>query len=194
MKAHDVFAPGTPVHVELYSDKQHFSVRTSGLGNIGIDGVCFGHMVAAMSPVGDHVNWGNVLWHELGHVFAIQKSRAHVPRWFTEGLSEYETMIRRPEWRRQLDGDLYVALEQNRIPSSVDMNRAFSHSTGADIEIAYYAASHMVAFAGERYGFDRITSALEAWGEGKRTPEVLKKAFGVTPAEFDARYRDWEKV
>ena len=194
MKTHYMFAPETPVSIELYREKQHFAVRTSGLGNIGIDGVCFGRMVAAMSPEGDHVNWGNVLWHELGHVFAIQKSKSHVPRWFTEGLSEYETMIRRPEWRRQLDGELYVALEQNRIPSAVDMNRAFSHATGDDIEIAYYAASQMVAFAGEQFGFDRITAALTAWGEGKRTPQVLETAFGLTPAEFDARYRAWEKT
>jgi tetratricopeptide (TPR) repeat protein len=194
MKTHYMFAPETPVSIELYREKQHFAVRTSGLGNIGIDGVCFGRMVAAMSPEGDHVNWGNVLWHELGHVFAIQKSKSHVPRWFTEGLSEYETMIRRPEWRRELDGELYVALSQNRIPSAVDMNRAFSHSTGEDIEIAYYAASQMIAFAGEQFGFDRITVALTSWGEGKRTPEVLKTAFGLTPAEFDSRYRAWEKT
>ena len=31
------------------------------------------------------------LWHELGHVFPIQMSKNHVPRWFTEGLTEYET-------------------------------------------------------------------------------------------------------
>jgi tetratricopeptide (TPR) repeat protein len=194
MKVHYMFAPETPVSVELYREKQHFAVRTSGLGNIGIDGVCFGRMVAAMSPQGNRVNWGNVLWHELGHVFAIQKSKSHVPRWFTEGLSEYETMIRRPEWRRELDGDLYVALEQDRIPSAVDMNRAFSHATGEDIEIAYYAASHMVEFVGEQYGFDAITRALALWGEGKRTPAVLKEAFGLAPSDFDAHYRAWEKA
>ncbi len=193
MKIHYSFAPETPVSVELYREKQHFAVRTSGLGNIGIDGVCFGKMVAAMSPEGNHVNWGNVLWHELGHVFAIQKSRSHVPRWFTEGLSEYETLVQRPEWRRELDGELYVALAQNRVPSAVDMNRAFSHSTGADIEIAYYAASQMVAFVGDQYGYDGITRALTLWGEGKRTPEVLQGAFGLGPAAFDARYRAWEK-
>ena len=96
MKVHYMFAPTVPVHVEMYESRDHFSVRTSGLPNIGIQGVCFGHVVAAMSPASEPFNWGNVLWHELGHVFAIQLSKNHVPRWFTEGLSEYETMIRRP--------------------------------------------------------------------------------------------------
>jgi tetratricopeptide (TPR) repeat protein len=83
------FVPTTPVFIELYSNKQHFSVRTSGLPNVGIQGVCFGKTLAAMSPRAEPFNWGNVLWHELAHVFAIQLSKSRVPRWFTEGLSEY---------------------------------------------------------------------------------------------------------
>jgi tetratricopeptide (TPR) repeat protein len=72
------------------------------------------------------------------------------------------------------------------------MNRAFSHSTGQDVEIAYYAASQMVAFTAEQWGFGAITRALELWGQGKRTPEVIREAFGVTADQYDARYRTWE--
>ena len=192
MKVHYMFAPTVPVHVEMYENRQHFSVRTSGLPNIGIQGVCFGHVVAAMSPASEPFNWGNVLWHELGHVFAIQLSKNHVPRWFTEGLSEYETMIRRPEWRRSLDPQLYSALKKNQLPGAVDMNRVFTHEGDLDVTVAYYAASQMVAFTAEQFGFAKITRALQLWGDGKRTPEVLKEAFGVSPQEYDARYRTWQ--
>jgi Tfp pilus assembly protein PilF len=192
MKVHYMFAPSVPVHVEMYASRDHFSVRTSGLPNIGIQGVCFGHVVAAMSPASEPFNWGNVLWHELGHVFAIQISRNHVPRWFTEGLSEYETMIRRPEWRRSLDSELYSALKKNRLPGASDMNRVFTHAEDdLDVTVAYYAASQMVAFTAEQFGFAKITRALELWGEGKRTPEVLHAAFGLSPQEYDARFRSW---
>ena len=75
------------VHRALRRPNENFSVRTSGLPNIGIQGVCFGKTLAAMSPRAEPFNWGNVLWHELGHVFAIQLSKSHVPRWFTEGLA-----------------------------------------------------------------------------------------------------------
>jgi Flp pilus assembly protein TadD len=37
-----------------------------------------------------------------------------------------------------------------------------------------------------------IVRALALWGEGKRTPEVLRGAFGVAPEEYDARYRAWQ--
>ncbi len=181
-----------PVAVELYDSRKQFSVRTSGLPSVGIDGVCFGHVVAAMSPQGDPVNWGNVLWHELSHVFAIQLSKYHVPRWFTEGLSEYETMIRRPEWQRELDPDLYLALKKNRLPGALDMNRAFTHAdSDVDVNVAYYAASQMLAFTADQFGFSRITRALALWGEGKRTSDVIREAFGILPADYDARFRAW---
>jgi tetratricopeptide (TPR) repeat protein len=192
MKIHYMFAPTTPVAIELYRQRQHFSVRTSGLPNIGIEGVCFGHVVAAMSPNSDSFNWGNVLWHELAHVFAIQLSKNHVPRWFTEGLSEYETMIRRPEWQRELDPELYQALKRGLLPGVLDMNRAFTHAEGdLDVTVAYYAASQMVAFTAEEFGFPRITRALELWGEGRRTGEVIRDAFAMSPDEYDARFRAW---
>lgn len=192
MKLHYMFAPQVPVHVEMYESRDHFSVRTSGLPNIGIQGVCFGHVVAAMSPASEPFNWGNVLWHELGHVFAIQLSKNHVPRWFTEGLSEYETMVRRPEWQRELDPELYAALKAGQLPAAVDMNRAFTHAdNGLDVTVAYFAASQLVAFTAEQFGWAKITQALELWGQGKRTPQVIEGAFGVTPAQYDARFRAW---
>jgi cellulose synthase operon protein C len=192
MKMHYMFAPQAPVAIEMYLDREHFSVRTSGLPNVGIEGVCFGHVVAAMSPKSEPFNWGNVLWHELGHVFAIQLSKYHVPRWFTEGLSEYETMIRRPEWQRELDPEFYMALKKDRLPGALGMNTAFTHAAGElDVTVAYYAASQMVAFTADQFGFPKITRALELWGQGKTTAQVIPEAFGLTPAEYDARFRAW---
>lgn len=193
MKTRYDFVPTTPVQVELYSSREQFSVRTSGLPNIGIEGVCFGQVVAAMSPRSEPFNWGNVLWHELGHVFAIQLSKNHVPRWFTEGLSEYETIVRRPEWKRELDPQLYLAIVSRRLPGSSDMNRAFTHAdSGEDMTVAYYAASQMLVFTAEQFGMPKIVKALKLWGEGARTPNVIERAFGVSATEYDARYRAWE--
>jgi tetratricopeptide (TPR) repeat protein len=193
MKARYNFVPTTPVQIELYSTREQFAVRTSGLPNIGIEGVCFGRVVAAMTPKSEPFNWGNVVWHELGHVFAIQLSKNHVPRWFTEGLSEYETIARRPEWRRELDPDLYMALTENRVPSAVDMNHAFTHASDTyDIGGAYYASSQIVVFTVEQFGMPKVVEALKLWGQGVRTPEVIQRAFGLSASDYDAKYRAWE--
>lgn len=193
MKARYGFVPTTPIQVELYGARQWFGVRTSGLPNIGIQGVCFGRVIASMSPGSEPFNWGNVLWHELGHVFAIQLSKNHVPRWFTEGLSEYETIARRPEWQRELDPELYKALKKNKLPGAADMNRAFTHVDDPnDVTVAYYAASQMLVFTAERYGFPKIVDALKLWGQAVRTPDVIQRAFGVSADEYDKAYRAWQ--
>ena len=193
MKSRYGFVPKTPVQVEMYANREQFSVRTSGLPNIGIQGVCFGGMIAAISPQAEPFNWGNVVWHELGHVFAIQLSKNHVPRWFTEGLSEYETIARRPEWARELDPELYQAITNNKLPGAVDMNRAFTHANDAsDVTTAYYAASQMLIWTVERFGMKGVVKALELWGAGKKTPEVIQQAFGVSPADYDKGYREWQ--
>ena len=195
MKNRYGYAPTTPIAVELYDSRQHFSVRTSGLPNIGIQGVCFGRVLAAMSPESEPFNWGNVIWHELGHIFAIQMSKNHVPRWFTEGLSEYETIVVRPEWGRELDPELYLALAGNKLPAVIDMNQAFTHAgSGLDVSVAYYASSQLIVYITEKFGMKSIGKALTYWGEGVTTSGVIVKAFGVTPPELDSGFRAWLKL
>jgi len=188
------FTPKMPVSIELYADTEHFSVRTSGLPNVGIQGVCFGQTLAALSPAAAPFNWGNVIWHELGHVFAIQMSKNHVPRWYTEGLSEYETIVRRPEWQREEDPALFTALKDGRIPSVDGFNRAFTHVDSAeDVTMAYFAASQIIVFMAEKFGFPKVVSMMPKWGAGKRTPEVVKESLGITSDELDRQYRAWLK-
>jgi tetratricopeptide (TPR) repeat protein len=182
------FTPTTPIFIELYASKENFSVRTSGLPRVGIEGVCFGKTLAAMSPKAAPFNWGNVLWHELAHVFAIQLSKSHVPRWFTEGLSEYETIVRRPEWQREDDPSLYVALEGKRIPPIDKFNQAFTHADDpSDVMTAYYAASQIQVYLAQAFGMPKITQMLRLWGEGKRTEDVIQQALGISPQELDRR-------
>lgn len=188
------YVPKGPLSIELYENAEHFSVRTIGLPNVGIQGVCFGKTLAAMSPRAQAFNWGNVLWHELAHVFAIHLSNYRVPRWFTEGLSEYETIIRRPEWQREEDPALYLALVKDRLPPIEQLNRAFTRAeNGRDITTAYYAASQVQLWLIETYGLSKSVEMLKLWGQGLRTPLVLERALGITPKELDSRFRKWLK-
>ncbi|WP_437769414.1 tetratricopeptide repeat protein [Sorangium sp. So ce281] len=188
------FTPKVPVSIELYASTENFSVRTSGLPNVGIQGVCFGQTLAALSPAAGEFNWGNVLWHELGHVFAIQMSKNHVPRWFTEGLSEYETIVRRPEWHREEDPALFAALKGGRIPAVDGFNRAFTHVDNIeDVTMAYFAASQIVVFMAGEFGFPKVVSMLPRWAAGKRTQEVVKESLGIGAEELDRRFRAWLK-
>ncbi len=184
------FTPEGPIAVELYADAEHFSVRTAGLPEIGVQGVCFGRVVTALSPRGGPFNWAQIVWHELAHVFALQRSRSRVPRWFTEGLSEWEAFHAHPEWAREDDPSLYRALVGGGLPRVADFNAAFTHARHADDMLtAYYAASQLVAFMIERYGFEHVAEMLPLWGEGVRTPEVIARALGVSAEVVDEGFR-----
>ncbi len=188
------FKPKTPLVIELYADPTDYSVRTVGLPNLGALGVCFGQVITAMSPSGGDLNWGMVMWHELAHVFAIQLSNSRVPRWFTEGLSEYETLIARPEWRRENDSDLAGAVANGTLPSVAALNYEFMQPDANAVVVAYYLSAVTIEYIVQTYGFDKIVEALKLFGQGKETPEVIEKISGGTVAAFDAAFRAYLDV
>ena len=184
------FTPATPVGVELYAERENFGIRTGGLPETAIQGVCFGRTLAAMSPKNESFNLGMTLWHELSHVFHIQLSKSHVPRWFTEGLAEYETIIARPEWAREQDPDLYQALRAGRLPAVANMTRAFTRAEELnDVATAYYASSQILVMWAGKYGMPKLDEMLRQWGAGRRTPDVLQGVLGKAPDALDREFR-----
>jgi cellulose synthase operon protein C len=186
---HYGFTPKTPIGVELYASRTHFAIRTSGLPETAIQGVCFGHTLASMSPQSESFNLGMTLWHELSHVFHIQLSRSRVPRWFTEGLAEYETASARPEWTREHDPELYELRRAGRLPSVAGLNRAFTRAEQlSDVATAYFASSRLVTLLAEKHGMPAMAAMLRLWAQGKTTTEVFQGALGITPEEQDRRF------
>jgi cellulose synthase operon protein C len=185
------FEPEGPIIIELFRNPQDYSVRTIGLPNLGALGVCFGRVITAVSPTGGDLNWAMVLWHELSHVFAIQMSDSRVPRWYTEGLSEYETIRARPEWRRANDGDVYAALEGGTLPSVVDLNHGFMNPDRRQVVVSYHLSAIVIEYLATHYGFDKVVHGLELFGEGLETPEVLARIAGTSVDALDEQFRGY---
>ena len=140
-----------PITLELYSDPKHYAVRTVGLPGLEAIGVTFGPVITAMSPSIGKFNWGMVVWHELAHVYAITASKSRVPRWFTEGLSEYETQAQNPRWTRRTSAELAGALQRGELASVAELNQAFVAARDlTHMVIAYHEASAAVSYFVER--------------------------------------------
>ncbi|HWM85259.1 MAG TPA: tetratricopeptide repeat protein [Kofleriaceae bacterium] len=188
------FQPKTPVVIELFQNADHYSVRTIGLPNLGALGICFGQVITAMSPSVGDINWAMVLWHELSHVFAIQLSNSRVPRWFTEGLSEYETVLARPEWRRENDADVYAAMADGVLPSIGELNYGFMKPNMQEVMVAYHLSSLAIEYLARTYGFGKIVAALKLYGQGLETPAVLERVTAKRLADLDADFRKYLEV
>jgi tetratricopeptide (TPR) repeat protein len=184
------FTPEGPITIEMYADPQQYAIRTVGLPSLGALGVCFGKVITAMEPGSGKFSWSMVLSHELAHVFAIQLSKSRVPRWFTEGLSEWETAQAQPHWRRAGDADLAAALQAGQLRGLAELNLSFTRARSMDEMVAAYYHSYVaVDFLARRFGFPKLLEMLRLWGQGKQTPEVLQKATGIPLAQIDAELR-----
>lgn len=180
--------PATPVSVEVFADPQVFGVRSVGLPFTGQHGICFGHVVTARSPNTGDFNWRNVIEHEMSHVFSLNVSNYRVPRWFTEGLAEYDTMLSRPEWRREEELALVRALQGDGLVGTLELSNAFVSSDIEQILAAYYQASLLVEFIGTSWSYDHLVRMLHGWADGDSTEQVIANVLEIDVEELDRRF------
>lgn len=184
------FTPTPPIGIEIYESHDQFAVRTSGLPDTAIAGVCFGRKLATVSPIGAPGNLGMTLWHELAHVFHIGLSENRVPRWLTEGLAEWETAQRGVGWSREMDLELYRALRERELPGLGSMSRAFTHARRmSDVANAYYASGQLAEWIVETRGEKMARDLLTEFGKKKLPPDVVPPLLGAPFAELDDQFR-----
>ena len=120
------FKPTGPILVEMFPKHDDFAVRTIGLpGFIGALGACFGRVVTLDSPRArppGTFSWAATLWHEMAHVITLQMSNNRVPRWLSEGISQFEERRARPEWGRETEVPFAQALEAGKLLKLRDLN------------------------------------------------------------------------
>lgn len=183
------FTPEGPLTIELYANPDHYAVRTVGLPGLEALGVTFGKVVTGISPLGGRFNWGLMLWHEVAHIFSIQMSRARVPRWFTEGLSEYETARVDPTWTRRTHAELYHALAAGTLLPVGELNGGFLRARDVShMVVAYHQAAEEVMFLVRRWGFGVVPRALRMFADGKETSEVIPAITGLDLKAYDAAF------
>ncbi|MCH2107866.1 MAG: hypothetical protein MK135_00930 [Polyangiaceae bacterium] len=186
------YRPIAPVQIEIYSNRDEFAVRTSGLPRTPIQGVCFGRKLATISPEGSRGNLGMTLWHEMAHVFHIGKSESRVPRWLTEGAAEWETARLKVGWSREMDRNLARALVAEKVPHLPLMNRAFTRAERMeDVAVAYYASGRVVEWLSEEVDNKALTKVLAELGKKQLPDAAFENALGRSLDDLDQEFRLW---
>jgi tetratricopeptide (TPR) repeat protein len=197
---------------------QWFSARMVGLPYIGTIAASTGYMVAMASPNepdgGPHVNWAEVLTHELVHVVTLQQTRFNCPHWYTEGLAVWCQCSRRPDAWNELLRD---RLKSGKLFTLDTLNFGFARpQSGGDWHLAYCQSELFVEYmlvvqpsrlpkkAGETpapqanagktptlepvEGEETLRQMLAAYTDGLDTPEAIHRVFGVSQAQFEHGY------
>jgi tetratricopeptide (TPR) repeat protein len=182
-------APPMPLSIEVFREPETFGIRSVGVPYAMQHGICFGHVVTSRSPSAGDFNWRQVLEHELSHVFSLHASANRVPRWFTEGLAEYDTILGNEGWRREHDLAMIQALQRGTLISVLELNRAFVSMDRPDAILeAYFQASLVVEYIGATHGHDALIEMLHRWRDDVQTPEVIENVLGQTVEEFDESF------
>src|SRR5439155_2875239 len=161
-----------------------FAVRNVGLpGLIGALGICFGKVVTMDSPRArppGEFQWEGTLWHELAHVVTLQMSNQRLPRWLSEGISEYEEKVQRPDWARGMDVTFAAALNRGETMKLRDLNEGFTDPR--KVSLAYFQASVVVEYIVRTFEDAGLHRLIRAYGQGKEGEAALKAALNV---DFD---------
>ena len=171
-----------PILIEMFPKHDDFAVRTLGLpGMIGALGACFGHVVTLDSPKarqapGDFL-WEATLWHELGHVVTIQMSNSRVPRWLTEGISEWEETQARKDWTRPGEAMFARTVSKGEAIKLKELNEAFQDPKR--ITLAYYQGRLVVDYMVTTFGQSSLNRLLRAYGQGLDTDAALKQVLNT---------------
>lgn len=183
--------PG-PLRIEVFADPNDFSVRTIGVPSLGAVGVCFGDLITSVGPYAGTHNFHQVIWHELAHVYAVKLSRGRVPRWFTEGLSEWESEIADPSWARESAELLAQARREGRMRKLGELDLAFLRATSPTMmEVAYATAAWAMRYLGETYGLPKLMLVLKGYSTGATTEALFKQHLGKDMSAVEAEFDAW---
>ncbi|MGH1342000.1 MAG: peptidase MA family metallohydrolase [Nannocystales bacterium] len=180
------------LRLEFFSDPSDFSIRTVGVPSLGAVAVCFGPVITFIGPYAGRFNIDNVIRHELGHVYAIRLSKGRVPRWFTEGLSEWESEQADPAFARESAQLLVSARRAGKLRKLSELELAFIRAESPQMmEVAYATAAYSIRYLGSTYGRDKLIAMLKGYAAGKHTEELMKTHLGKPLSQVEDEFEAW---
>ena len=125
----------------------------------------------------------------MAHVISLQMSNNRVPRWLSEGMSQFEERRARPEWGREMELSFAQALEAGKVLKLGDIQQGFNDPRMWSL--LYHQSSLVVEHLIDTYGNEAWWRLLRAYGKGLETDAAFTEAFNTSlddmQASFDAK-------
>lgn len=188
------YAPPGRTTVVIYPTRKELNASFGWSAQESAMGVYWGGAIRVLSPKAwvegkDPAEIGRVfltmgpMAHEFTHLVLDYKTCGNYPRWFSEGLAQYEELrhggVLWDDPAADFTGELYSLADLERFSDLPNQSLAYRQALSL---VQYLAASRGEA------GLKKIIAAL---GEGAGFPEALAAAGITSPAALAAGWQAW---
>ncbi|NLI11459.1 peptidase MA family metallohydrolase [Pelotomaculum propionicicum] len=191
------YVPAARIPLILYSSKEELN------GSFGWDakqsaiGVYWGGAIRVLTPevwieekdparLKETFATSGPMAHELTHLMVDYLTGGNYPRWFTEGVAQYE--------ENKITGfefsDIYGSPGQ-QFYSMQDLSQNFDSLP--DQYLAYREAYSAVRYIVDQYGEKTLFNLIKELGDGKNFDQALLKSLQIDSTGFEANWRAWAR-
>ncbi len=179
----------------IYPTKQDMTKLMGQLGSEGAMGVYWGGVIQVLSPKAwlksdkldqDYITNGPMV-HELTHLVFDYMTNGNYPRWFTEGLAQYqEYKAYNFEWITA-NNDL-----TRKIYSMEELDKSFDDLPNQSL--AYRESLAAVRFIAEVYGEESLRLIIKSLQAGNSLPKSINTILGISYGEYAQSWPEWAKI
>lgn len=181
--------------IVIYPTKQDMTKLMGQLGSEGAMGVYWGGVIQVLSPKAwlksdkldqDYINDGPMV-HELTHLVFDYMTNGNYPRWFTEGLAQYqEYKTHGFEWITA-NNDL-----TRKVYSMAEIDEKFDDLPNQSL--AYRQSLAAVRYIAEVHGEDSLRLIIKSLQAGNSLPKSINTVLGISYDEYARSWPEWAKA
>lgn len=189
------YSPERKIPIVVYSSREELNASFGWPASENAMGVYWGGVIRVLAPevwikendpqaVRGIFQQAGPMAHEMTHLVLDYIAKGNYPRWFTEGLAQYEEF--------KITGFMFTYQEgiwnQGLYPLS-KMDRHFDSLP--DQALAYRQSLSAVEFIIAVYGEEGLHSIINNLAQGINFDDSMEKAIGVTQVQFEKEWHDW---
>jgi hypothetical protein len=189
------FSPARKVPIVVYSSREELNASFGWPSSENAMGVYWGGVIRVLAPqvwindrdpdtVRQIFQQSGPMVHEMTHLVLDYEARGNYPRWFTEGLAQYEeykiTGFLLGQQDEIWDRGLYPLKKMDRNFDSL-----------LDQTLAYRQSFSVVEYIVVVYGEDGLHRIINNLAKGINFHESMLKALGTAPEQLESQWHAW---
>ncbi len=189
------YVPGARVPLILYPSKEELNSSFGWDAKESAIGVYWGGAIRVLTPQvwieeKDPVRFREIfvssgpMVHEFTHLMIDYLTGGNYPRWFTEGVAQYEEYKITGFEFNDING-----LSGQQHYSMNDLSRNFDSLPNQ--YLAYREAYTAVRYIVDQHGEQALSDLIKELGDGTDFDQALSKILQLDSAGFEARWREW---